>query len=78
MVQKDESEANINLGIGQLGFEPGSIFKILTEAIALNEGLSLFTTNLVMFALSRAMAEMAQTFFEMYNVPFVLQSVRTP
>ena len=39
MVQKDESEANINLGIGQLGFEPGSIFKILTEAIALNEGL---------------------------------------
>lgn len=39
MVQKDESEANINLGIGQLGFEPGSIFKIITEAIALNEGL---------------------------------------
>lgn len=39
MVQKDESEANINLGIGQLGFEPGSIFKVLTEAIALNEGL---------------------------------------
>ena len=39
MVQKDESEANVNLGIGQLGFEPGSIFKILTEAIALNEGL---------------------------------------
>ena len=44
-----------------------------TPLIALNEGLSLFTTNLVMFALSRAMAEMAQTFFEMYNVPFVLQ-----
>lgn len=39
MVQKDESEANVNLGIGQLGLEPGSIFKILTEAIALNEGL---------------------------------------
>ena len=39
MVQKDESEANINLGIGQLGFEPGSIFKVITEAIALNEGL---------------------------------------
>ncbi|WP_291656692.1 penicillin-binding transpeptidase domain-containing protein [Clostridium sp.] len=39
MVQKDESEANVNLGIGQLGFEPGSIFKVLTEAIALNEGL---------------------------------------
>lgn len=28
MVQKDESEANINLGIGQLGLEPGSIFKV--------------------------------------------------
>lgn len=39
MVQKDESEANVNLGIGQLGLEPGSIFKIITEAIALNEGL---------------------------------------
>lgn len=39
MVQKDESEANINLGIGQLGLEPGSIFKVITEAIALNEGL---------------------------------------
>ncbi|CAM2078056.1 MAG: penicillin-binding transpeptidase domain-containing protein [uncultured Clostridium sp.] len=39
MVQKDESEANVNLGIGQLGFEPGSIFKVITEAIALNEGL---------------------------------------
>lgn len=39
MVQKDESEANVNLGIGQLGLEPGSIFKVITEAIALNEGL---------------------------------------
>ncbi|NLL29489.1 MAG: penicillin-binding protein 2, partial [Clostridiales bacterium] len=27
MVQKDESQANVNLGIGQLGYEPGSIFK---------------------------------------------------
>ena len=39
MVQKDESAANINLGIGQLGYEPGSIFKIITEAIALDKGL---------------------------------------
>ncbi len=39
MVQKDESQANINLGIGQLGYEPGSIFKVITEAIALDEGL---------------------------------------
>ncbi len=38
MVQKDESEANINLAIGQLGYEPGSIFKTLTEAIALDVG----------------------------------------
>lgn len=49
MVQKDESEANVNLGIGQLGFEPGSIFKILTDAISLNEGLvnitNTFTCN---------------------------------
>lgn len=39
MVQKDESQANINLGIGQLGYEPGSIFKVITEAIALDKGL---------------------------------------
>lgn len=39
MMQKDESEANVNLGIGQLGLEPGSIFKVITEAIALNEGV---------------------------------------
>lgn len=39
MVQKDESQANVNLGIGQLGYEPGSIFKVITEAIALDEGL---------------------------------------
>lgn len=39
MVQKDESQANVNLGIGQLGYEPGSIFKVITEAIALNKGL---------------------------------------
>lgn len=39
MVQKDESQANVNLGIGQLGYEPGSIFKVITEAIALDKGL---------------------------------------
>lgn len=39
MVQKDETMANVNLGIGDLGYEPGSIFKVLTEAIALDKGL---------------------------------------
>ena len=39
MVQKDETQANVNLGIGQLGYEPGSIFKVITEAIALDKGL---------------------------------------
>ena len=39
MVQKDESQANVNLGIGQLGYEPGSILKVITEAIALDKGL---------------------------------------
>ena len=39
MVQKDESQANVNLGIGQLGYEPGSIFKTITETVALDLGL---------------------------------------
>ena len=39
MVQKDETQANVNLGIGQLGYEPGSIFKVITETIALDLGL---------------------------------------
>lgn len=39
MVQKDETIANVNLGIGDLGYEPGSTFKVLTEAVALDEGL---------------------------------------
>lgn len=39
MVQKDESQANVNLGIEQLGYEPGSIFKVITETIGLDLGL---------------------------------------
>lgn len=39
MVQKNESMANINLGIEQLGYEPGSIFKVITETVALDKGL---------------------------------------
>ena len=35
---KDESKANVNLGIGTIGYEPGSIFKVLTEAIGLDLG----------------------------------------
>jgi len=39
MVQKNEVMANVNLGIEQLGYEPGSIFKVLTETIALDMGI---------------------------------------
>ncbi|WP_294371145.1 penicillin-binding protein 2 [uncultured Clostridium sp.] len=39
MIQKDESEANINLGIEQMGYEPGSIYKIVTLGSALDCGL---------------------------------------
>lgn len=39
MVQKDESAANINLGIQQIGYEPGSIYKIITLGTALDMGL---------------------------------------
>lgn len=39
LVQKDESAANINLGIQQIGYEPGSIYKILTLGAALDMGL---------------------------------------
>lgn len=39
MVQKDESAANINLGIQQIGYEPGSIYKIITLGAALDMGL---------------------------------------
>lgn len=38
MVQKDETMANVNLGIGTIGYEPGSIFKVITEAIGLDLG----------------------------------------
>lgn len=39
MVQKDESYANINLGIEGQGFEPGSIFKLVTYATALEKAI---------------------------------------
>jgi cell division protein FtsI/penicillin-binding protein 2 len=39
MVQKDESAANINLGIDDIGYEPGSIYKVITLGAALDMGL---------------------------------------
>ena len=39
MVQKDESEANVNLCIEGNGYEPGSIFKLITLGVALDKGL---------------------------------------
>lgn len=39
MIQKDESAANINLGIQQIGYEPGSIYKVITLGAALDMGL---------------------------------------
>ena len=39
MVQKDESAANINIGIQQIGYEPGSIYKVITLGAALDMGL---------------------------------------
>lgn len=39
LVQKDETQPNINLGMEQLGYEPGSIFKSFIEAIGLELGL---------------------------------------
>lgn len=40
MTQKDDSMPNVNLGVGSIGYEPGSIFKVLTEAIAIDMGLT--------------------------------------
>ena len=48
MVQKDESEANINLGIGQLGFEPGSIFKILIHFIVVEVFVIIMANHMLM------------------------------
>ncbi|MGL4108099.1 penicillin-binding transpeptidase domain-containing protein [Clostridium sp. LP20] len=39
MVQKDESAANINLAIEGSGYEPGSVFKLITLATALDKGV---------------------------------------
>lgn len=39
LAQKDESQANINLAMQQIGYEPGSIYKIITLGSALEEGI---------------------------------------
>lgn len=39
LTQKDESQANINLGMQQIGYEPGSIYKVITLSTALEEGM---------------------------------------
>lgn len=38
MVQKDETEANVNLCIEGMGYEPGSVYKLITLGAALEEG----------------------------------------
>lgn len=40
LAQKNESEPNINLGMQQIGYEPGSIYKVITLASALDRGLT--------------------------------------
>ena len=47
MVQKDESAANINLGIQQIGYEPGSIYKVITLGAALDMGLININSNFI-------------------------------
>lgn len=39
MVQKDESQANVNLAIEGSGYEPGSVYKLITLGAALDMGL---------------------------------------
>lgn len=39
MTEKDESQAEINLGMEGSGYEPGSIYKLITLSSALEEGL---------------------------------------
>lgn len=39
MTQKDISEANINLSIESLGYEPGSVYKLITAGVALDKAL---------------------------------------
>lgn len=39
ITQKDDSSPNINLGMEGIGFEPGSVFKLITYAAALEEGV---------------------------------------
>jgi cell division protein FtsI/penicillin-binding protein 2 len=39
IVQKDESQANINLAIEGSGYEPGSVYKLITLGAALDKGL---------------------------------------
>lgn len=39
MVQKDETQANINLSMEGVGYEPGSVFKLITLGAALDKGI---------------------------------------
>lgn len=39
MVQKNNDEANVNLCVNSMGYEPGSIYKLITLGVALDKGL---------------------------------------